>query len=493
MRIYGFEIDRLTEVVPFTRSVRVGRLTKRLVSAASMLVESRPGSEALIIIKILKSLAIWHSINVIDSQFEWHPQSHSISLTSHMDLFDAAGNVFTILRLAARVLFQFRDVECASTESTWFHTEASEVYSLLKDLGARIEEHRIDTPWTGAIQAIVARDGPLDQFNNISGLLEKISKRGSHLQMASERLIRNFEKDESDGILAQVERLKTLIAIAILKMEQHGITSTDTPESENQKFLVYAAEHEYVGIARFLLGNGVDINAGYGDYGNALQVVSHKGCVHSINFLLEKGADVNAQGGQYGNALEAAIWGGHEHIVELLLENGAVIDKPYGSILPVASSSGHVGIVKILIDRGADVNKHCGLHGNALYAASAGGHEQIVRLLLDKGAKVDAPYGNALQAAASAGHKRIVKMLLDKGADVNADCGIFGGALYSASSGGHKTIVKLLLEKGADVDGPDGMHVSALQVASLQGFKEIVDMLVEKGARIKEKGILASE
>ena len=121
-----------------------------------------------------------------------------------MDPFDAAGNVFTILRLAARVLSHFKDVECASTEVTWFHTEASEIYSLLKGLGSRIEEHRIDTPWTGAIQAIVARDGPLDKFNNISGFLEKRSKRGSHLEMAGERLIRNTAKEESDGILAQV-------------------------------------------------------------------------------------------------------------------------------------------------------------------------------------------------------------------------------------------------------------------------------------------------
>ena len=67
MRIYVSGIGRLTEVVQLTRSVRVGRLTKRLVSAASMLVESRPRSEALIIIIVLKSLAIWHSISVIDS------------------------------------------------------------------------------------------------------------------------------------------------------------------------------------------------------------------------------------------------------------------------------------------------------------------------------------------------------------------------------------------------------------------------------------------
>lgn len=90
-------------------------------------------------------------------------------------------------------------------------------------------------------------------------------------------------------------------------MEQEGITSTDTAESESQRFLIYAAEHEYIAIARLLLRGGVDINMGYGDYGNALQVASHKGCAYFINFLLEKGANVNAQGGQHGNALEVAI------------------------------------------------------------------------------------------------------------------------------------------------------------------------------------------
>lgn len=204
MLIYVFEIGRLTEVVQLTRSVRVGRLTKRLVSAASMLVESRPWSEALIMIIVLKSPAIWHSISVLGSQIEWYPQPPFISLTYHMDPFDAAGNVFTILRLAARALSHFKDVEYASTEVTWFHTEASEIFNLLKDLGTRMEEDRIDTPWTVVVQAIVARTGSLDLFNDVFGLLEKRSKRGSHLEMAGERLIRNTAKEESDGILAQV-------------------------------------------------------------------------------------------------------------------------------------------------------------------------------------------------------------------------------------------------------------------------------------------------
>ena len=90
---------------------------------------------------------------------------------------------------------------------------------------------------------------------------------------------------------------------------------------------------------------------------SALYYASFGGLVHAVKYLLSQGVDVNAQGGLYGSALQAALRQGHDKIVELLLS------------------------------KGADANAQGGEYGSALQAASGEGHDKIVELLLSKGAR----------------------------------------------------------------------------------------------------------
>ncbi|KAH7010690.1 uncharacterized protein B0I36DRAFT_378566 [Microdochium trichocladiopsis] len=54
------------------------------------------------------------------------------------------------------------------------------------------------------------------------------------------------------------------------------------------------------------------------------------GLVAAAIGLLGEGADVNAQGGDYGNALQAASDGGHREVVQLLLDKGADVNARGG-------------------------------------------------------------------------------------------------------------------------------------------------------------------
>ncbi|GJC89989.1 ankyrin repeat and SOCS box protein 8 [Colletotrichum liriopes] len=104
---------------------------------------------------------------------------------------------------------------------------------------------------------------------------------------------------------------------------------------------------------------------------------------------LGEGAEVNAQGGHFGNALQAASLHGNQEVVELLLEKGAEINAQggyFGNALQAASSSGNQGIVELLLNNGADVHAQGGKHGNALQAAFWKGDETIARLLGENGA-----------------------------------------------------------------------------------------------------------
>ncbi|KAJ7067345.1 hypothetical protein C8F01DRAFT_1247725 [Mycena amicta] len=105
--------------------------------------------------------------------------------------------------------------------------------------------------------------------------------------------------------------------------------------------------------------------------------------------LIGQGAEVNAQGGDYGNALQAASWKGHIEIVHLLLDRGVKVNVQggfCGNALQAASCKGHLEIVHLLLDQGAEVNTQGGHYGNALQAASSHGHIEIVHLLLNQGA-----------------------------------------------------------------------------------------------------------
>lgn len=54
----------------------------------------------------------------------------------------------------------------------------------------------------------------------------------------------------------------------------------------------------------------------------ALMWASELGHLEVVKLLLlGQGADMNAQGGEYGNALQAASYGGHVEVVKLLLDN----------------------------------------------------------------------------------------------------------------------------------------------------------------------------
>ncbi|KAL4756031.1 uncharacterized protein BDW70DRAFT_166850 [Aspergillus foveolatus] len=254
--------------------------------------------------------------------------------------------------------------------------------------------------------------------------------------------------------------------------------------------LYYACLSGFVTPAQDLIGNGADVNAQGGEYGNALQAASSGGYQEIVTLLLDKGANVNAQGGVYGNALYAASEGGYQEIVTLLLDKGADINAQggtYGNALYAASERGYQEIVRLLLDKGADG----GGFGNALQAASSGGYQEIVKLLLDKGADVNAQggvYGNALYAASWRGYQGIVRLLLDKGADINAQRGKYGNSLYAASEGGYQQIIKLLLDKGADVNAQGGFYGNALQAASSGGYQEIVTLLLDKGADVNAQG-----
>lgn len=134
---------------------------------------------------------------------------------SDMDPLSATASVIAILQLSAKVLSYLNDVKDASKGRAQCAIEASNLHNLLTNLRFRLEEGHGHQPWFSAVQALAVENGPLDQFKQALETLQAKMTDGGRLKKVNQALIWKFKKEEVDTILARMERLKTLVEIAL--------------------------------------------------------------------------------------------------------------------------------------------------------------------------------------------------------------------------------------------------------------------------------------
>lgn len=132
-----------------------------------------------------------------------------------MDPLSATTSIITILQLSAKVLSYLNDVKAASKGRAQCAIETSNLHNLLTNLRFRLEERHGHQPWFSAVQALAIENGPLDQFKQALETLQAKMTDGGRLKKAKEALVWKFNKEEVDAILARMERLKTLVEIAL--------------------------------------------------------------------------------------------------------------------------------------------------------------------------------------------------------------------------------------------------------------------------------------
>jgi len=132
-----------------------------------------------------------------------------------MDPLSIAASIIAVLQLSAKVLGYLNDVKDASKDHSKCAVEASNVHNLLTNLRFRLEGESTDTPWYTAVRALGIENGPLDQFKQALEALQARMTDGGRLKKAGEALLWKFKKEEIASILGRIERLKTLVEIAM--------------------------------------------------------------------------------------------------------------------------------------------------------------------------------------------------------------------------------------------------------------------------------------
>ena len=132
-----------------------------------------------------------------------------------MDPLSATASIIAILQLSAEVLTYLNDVKDASKDHAQCAIEASNLHSLLVNLRFRLEEGDASQPWYTTVRALAVENGPLDQFKQALETLQTKMTDGGRLKQAGRALIWKFKKEEIASILARMERLKSLVEIAL--------------------------------------------------------------------------------------------------------------------------------------------------------------------------------------------------------------------------------------------------------------------------------------
>jgi hypothetical protein len=132
-----------------------------------------------------------------------------------MEPLSVTASVIAILQLTAEVVKYLQDIKDAPKECQQCAIEASNLLSLLINLRYRLEQATNGDPWYTAIRALNIENGPFDQYKQaLEQLLSKVIIQDG-LQKIKRRVVWKFSKGEVECIFERMERLKSLVSIAL--------------------------------------------------------------------------------------------------------------------------------------------------------------------------------------------------------------------------------------------------------------------------------------
>ena len=131
-----------------------------------------------------------------------------------MDPITAVGFVAAVVQLidvTSKVVNYFNDVKDAPKDRAKLAREAAGLLVLFTDLRYRVEEIESTDPWFTGLRSL---GGPLTEFKSaMEDMADKLAPATS-----LKRVLRwTLDKKDIDAILSKIERLKTLVILALQK------------------------------------------------------------------------------------------------------------------------------------------------------------------------------------------------------------------------------------------------------------------------------------
>lgn len=132
-----------------------------------------------------------------------------------MDPLSLSASIIAVLQLTGMLLSYINDVQNATKDQAQLAVEVSNIYSLLISLRFRVEQSNCHDPWFTAVRSLGIEDGPLEQIRRALQRLVPELEPSRGMKKLGKQLMWKFEKSEMGDILDQIERIKTLVSIAL--------------------------------------------------------------------------------------------------------------------------------------------------------------------------------------------------------------------------------------------------------------------------------------
>src|ERR1700722_19947922 len=130
-----------------------------------------------------------------------------------MDALSITANIIALLQLTGSVLDYLKDFKDASKDRFRLMGELSGLKCLLSLLETRVNESKAGDPWLGHTVRIL--DDLLDQFkSDLARLASKLGGGGA-VKAFVKKMTWSFEKTEIKDLLSKIERVKTLVLLAL--------------------------------------------------------------------------------------------------------------------------------------------------------------------------------------------------------------------------------------------------------------------------------------
>jgi hypothetical protein len=132
-----------------------------------------------------------------------------------MDPLSTTASIIAVLQLTATLVNYANDVKDAPKDRALFAKEAMNLASLLTNLRYQLEEERSNEAWHKEAISLGLPDGPLDQYKHALEQLQLKIQSRKGLAKIGDALRWKFNKEEVASILSRIERLKSLVQIAL--------------------------------------------------------------------------------------------------------------------------------------------------------------------------------------------------------------------------------------------------------------------------------------
>lgn len=132
------------------------------------------------------------------------------------DPLSVTASIIAVLQLTATLVSYVNDAKDAPSDQARFAKEAQNLSGLLTKLICRVNEGKDKSEgWYEEVEALGKPDGPLGQYGAALEKLQRKIKSREGLAKIGNMLLWKFIKEEVASILLQIERIKSLIQIAI--------------------------------------------------------------------------------------------------------------------------------------------------------------------------------------------------------------------------------------------------------------------------------------